>query len=415
MKEGDTFMVIPRKWFKTICISLILVLVLGFILATAVPALAFTSTTGGTTSSMTPAGGGSSVEGFQITTPANGTITSIGVNWHGVGTGHVMVALYSAGSSKPASLLTQSASTPVSAATGWQDISVTSYNATAGTYWVAIEWDNYIDVYYSTGSPNASYYSKTYGTFDTTWSSSSTQYSNAQWNMRVTYVASTTTVVTSSLNPSNYGNSVTFTANVTSGSGTPTGTVQFTNNGSNLGSAVALNGSGIAQYSTSALTAGTHTITGVYSGDSNYATSTGTLSGGQVVNSVASTISITAPGNFSFATFTMGADNTASSTNGTVTYSQGSDNSTGWQVTATDNNTGANTGHMLRTTDSHPLTGKLQISKNGGSSYSDANSTLTYTGSASGQYTFNAKQNITSTELRGSYAITIKFTGSVTY
>ncbi len=76
-----------------------------------------------------------------------------------------------------------------------------------------------------------------------------------------------------------------------------------------------------------------------------------------------STISITAPGDFSFGNFTPNAFNFASSTNGTVTYSQGSDNSTGWQVTATDNNTGTNTGHMLRTTDSHPLAGELQISQ----------------------------------------------------
>ncbi len=140
-----------------------------------------------------------------------------------------------------------------------------------------------------------------------------------------------------------------------------------------------------------------------------------TNSGSGTVPLVSSTISIAAPGNFSFSTFTMGADNTASSTNGTTTYTQGNDSATGWQVLATDNNTSTNTGKMLRTTDSHPLTSALQISKDVGGSYVAASSTLTYTGSASGQYTFDAKQNITSSELAGSYTIAIKFTGSTTF
>jgi hypothetical protein len=85
------------------------------------------------------------------------------------------------------------------------------------------------------------------------------------------------------VNPSDFGQSVSFTATVTSGVGTPTGTVQFKDNGNNLGIPVALNGSGMAQVTTSTLTAGTHTITADYSGDANHTASTGTLSGGQVV------------------------------------------------------------------------------------------------------------------------------------
>src|SRR5262249_20419636 len=46
-----------------------------------------------------------------------------------------------------------------------------------------------------------------------------------------------------------------------------------------------LNGSGQATYSTSSLTAGSHVISAVYSGDANYAPSTGTLT--QVVNPAA--------------------------------------------------------------------------------------------------------------------------------
>ena len=81
----------------------------------------------------------------------------------------------------------------------------------------------------------------------------------------------TTTIVTSSLNPSVVGQSVTFTATVTGT--TPTGTVQFRDGVVNLGAPVALAGN-VAALTTSSLTAGTHSITAAYSGDADDATST---------------------------------------------------------------------------------------------------------------------------------------------
>lgn len=105
----------------------------------------------------------------------------------------------------------------------------------------------------------------------------------AQTRSTATVKATTTTAVTSSANPSDLGQSVTFTATVTSGSGTPTGSVQFKDGGTNLGAAVSLNGSGVATVSTSSLTVGTHTITADYGGAATFAASSGTLSGGQVV------------------------------------------------------------------------------------------------------------------------------------
>jgi Bacterial Ig-like domain (group 3)/FG-GAP-like repeat len=87
--------------------------------------------------------------------------------------------------------------------------------------------------------------------------------------------ASTTTTVVSSLNPSTSGQSVQFTATVTSQTaGTPTGTATFFDGNTQLGSAVTLNGSAAAQYSTSSLSTGSHSITAQYSGDSNFAAST---------------------------------------------------------------------------------------------------------------------------------------------
>ena len=93
----------------------------------------------------------------------------------------------------------------------------------------------------------------------------------------------TSTSVASSLNPSTVGQSVTFTATVTGNS--PTGTVQFKNGAANLGGPVALNGSGAATFATSALTQGSHSITAVYAGDANNATSTSPVLT-QVVNAL---------------------------------------------------------------------------------------------------------------------------------
>jgi hypothetical protein len=83
--------------------------------------------------------------------------------------------------------------------------------------------------------------------------------------------ASTTTALTSSLNPSASGQSVTFTATVSPSLG-PTGTVQFFDGGNSLGT-VALS-AGSASLTTAALTVGTHSITATYSGNTNFSGST---------------------------------------------------------------------------------------------------------------------------------------------
>src|SRR5712692_5387718 len=92
--------------------------------------------------------------------------------------------------------------------------------------------------------------------------------------------APTTTAVTSSVNPSLSGQSVTFTATISvtaPGSGTPTGTVQFKNGASNLGTAQNVsttNGVTTATFNTSALAVGSYSITAVYSSDTNFGAST---------------------------------------------------------------------------------------------------------------------------------------------
>jgi CSLREA domain-containing protein len=105
--------------------------------------------------------------------------------------------------------------------------------------------------------------------------------------------AGTTTALVSALNPSVFGQSVTFTATVVvtaPGTGAPAGTVTFFDGATNLGIA-SLNGSGVATLTTAALTGGTHSLTAVYSGDASFNGSTSApLS--QVVNPAGTTITL---------------------------------------------------------------------------------------------------------------------------
>ena len=98
-------------------------------------------------------------------------------------------------------------------------------------------------------------------------------------------MSGTSTLLKSSLNPSSFGSTVTFTATVSPsglGSGAPTGTVSFYDGGSFLITEPMT--AGVATYSTSTLSAATHNITAVYSDDSNFKASTSNTVA-QVVNS----------------------------------------------------------------------------------------------------------------------------------
>lgn len=101
-----------------------------------------------------------------------------------------------------------------------------------------------------------------------------------------------TTAITSSLNPSSYGEAVTFNVAVTPTSGTavPTGTVVLSDGGNTVAT-LTLDGTGSASYSTSSLPAGTNNLTAAYGGDTNFSASSATLK--QVVSKVASTLMVT--------------------------------------------------------------------------------------------------------------------------
>jgi Big-like domain-containing protein len=82
----------------------------------------------------------------------------------------------------------------------------------------------------------------------------------------------TTTILTSSLNPSQFGQAVTFTAQVTSSGPKPTGSVKFLDGTTSIGLAT-LSG-GVAKLTKSTLAVGTHSIAAHYNGDAASATST---------------------------------------------------------------------------------------------------------------------------------------------
>lgn len=89
-------------------------------------------------------------------------------------------------------------------------------------------------------------------------------------------VATTNTVLSSSVNSSLTINPITFTANVGSSAGVPTGgTVSFTDAGTTLCAAIAVS-SGVATCDVTLSTAGTHLITASYSGDLAFSSSTST-------------------------------------------------------------------------------------------------------------------------------------------
>ena len=142
----------------------------------------------------------------------------------------------------------------------------------------------------------------------------------------------TTTTLSSSPNPSTFGQSVTFTANVTSGAGVPAGTVTFTEGATVWAANVAVDGSGNAAFGTAALAVGSHTLTAAFAGASGWANSSGTdAASPQVVTKDATTTVVSSSANPSVysqpVTFTAAVTANAPGgglATGTVTFKDGS-------------------------------------------------------------------------------------------
>jgi hypothetical protein len=115
---------------------------------------------------------------------------------------------------------------------------------------------------------------------------------------------STTTTLSQNSAATTFGGSVTFTADATDG---VPGSVQFKDNGTNLGSAQAVDAAGVASLSISSLAVGTHPITAVFTPTDTAAFNASTSNGvSHQVNSIATGLNLTsnspsaqyAPANF---------------------------------------------------------------------------------------------------------------------
>ena len=112
----------------------------------------------------------------------------------------------------------------------------------------------------------------------------------AGFSLGITTTASSVAVTTSA-DPSNYGQPVTFTAAVSGAGATPTGTAIFKDGAKTLFTGTLAKG--LSSYTSSTLSPGTHAITVTYSGDSIFAGSSGGFS--QLVGGAATTPGQTYP------------------------------------------------------------------------------------------------------------------------
>ncbi|NQW99824.1 Ig-like domain repeat protein, partial [bacterium] len=169
--------------------------------------------------------------------------------------------------------------------------------------------------------------------------------------------SATATVVSSSANPSYFGENLVFSATVTAAAGTPAGSVTWFDGSSPIGSAT-LNASGIGSLSISNLGVGTHSITASYAGNGNFNASTSPALSQVITNSIAATTTVLAsdtnPSNPGApVTLTASVTSAAGIPAGAVTFFDGS-NSLG---TATLDGSGiATLVTTVLTTGSHSLT-----------------------------------------------------------
>ena len=180
--------------------------------------------------------------------------------------------------------------------------------------------------------------------------------------------AATTTSVTSTAHPSVHGQAITFTATVavtSPGAGTPTGTINFKDNGTTITgcAAVAINGSLQATCGPiSDLITQTHPITAVYSGDTDFATST-SIQFSQVVNKAATSTALLSDNNPADAgeqvTFTATVSATApgaGTPTGTVAFKDGATTIAGCSAAAVNGSAQATCQTSTLSAGSHTVT-----------------------------------------------------------
>ena len=136
--------------------------------------------------------------------------------------------------------------------------------------------------------------------------------------------ATTSGSLIASVNPAIAGANDTLTVTITSNGGVPSGTVKFMDGATLLGTA-ALNAQGVANFPVPAFSTGNHSITAVYSGDSNNLGTTPTLA--LTVNPATTSVVLASSGSPSIAgvsvTLSATVKGTGGSPNGFVTFYDG--------------------------------------------------------------------------------------------
>jgi hypothetical protein len=185
-------------------------------------------------------------------------------------------------------------------------------------------------------------------------------------NTPVTGTAQTATSLRTSPNPSSFGQPVTLTANVVMGA-SPSGTVTFRDGSSDLGT-VALSAASTATLSTSALAAGTRSLTAFYNGTATFAFSrsfivlqvvtpaiidvTNTILPGATVGSSYSAVTLTASGGASpyvFSATGLPTGLTLNSSTGVISGSPTQSGNFTVNITATDSTPAASGGPFIST------------------------------------------------------------------
>ncbi|MGZ5528506.1 MAG: beta strand repeat-containing protein, partial [Limisphaerales bacterium] len=202
--------------------------------------------------------------------------------------------------------------------------------------------------------------------------------------------ANSSTALASSANPSVSGQGVTYTATVSAsspGTGTPSGTVTFKDGGTAIGTGNL--SSGVATFATNYASAGSHSITAEYSGDSNFNTSTNSALT-QTVNKASTTMAVTSGTNPSVSGQSVTYTATLSVT------SPGSGNATG-SVTFKDGATTLGTG---------TLSGNVATLSNGSLSVGSHTITAEYVGDSNFGGTTNSSLSQTVNKASTTMAVT---------
>lgn len=218
----------------------------------------------GTALSATQLNASSATTGGFVYTPATGTVLAAGLHTLSVTITPTDTTDYNTATQTVT--LTVNKTTPAitwatpAAITYGTALSVTQLDATAGGVAGSFAYTPAAGTVLGVGSQTLSV---TFTPSDTT------DYNTATGSVTLGVTKSSVLInSTSSLNSSVYGDSVTWTFKFVGGGITPTGTTAV-KDGSVTLATVGLN-AGIATYTTSALVAGNHTLTAVYSGDNNY-------------------------------------------------------------------------------------------------------------------------------------------------